>query len=349
MINIASLFSSSAKSLGVDIGTSSIKIVELSKKGNKISLENYGEIPTGKISQKISEEESRENFFTYSKEIAESIRAVLSETGIKTKDSTFAIPDFISFFTAFDVPVMEEKEIESAVQFQARQRIPLPLSEVALDWIVVDRDKKGSKILLLAVPNEAIENYKKIAKDSGLRFSSLEGEIFGLTRAVGRKRKNEPMIAIDIGMQSTTINIVKDEAPRMNFSLDVSGESFLESIANHFNIDYNNTREVIENEGENALNAISPLLDSIIGKSAEIGADYTKKHQQKIERIVLAGGMANFPGLREYFQKKSGVSSVEIASPFQGINCPKALEETLLEIGPSYAVSVGMALGRLTS
>ncbi len=347
MINILSLFSSSTRSLGVDIGTSSIKIVELAKKGENISLENYGEVSIEKISQKILEEGNRGDFGIYSEEIAEAIKSVLEETGIKTKDSTFAIPDFVSFFTSFDIPAMEESEIESAVQFQARQRIPLPLSEVVLDWTIVDPTNEGSKVLLLAVPNEAIDKYKKIAKDSGLRFSSLEGEIFGLSKSIGRREKGA-VIAIDIGMSSTTVNVTKEGVPRMSYSLDISGKSFLESIANHFKIDYNDVRGAIEEDKEKALNSIIPLLESIIGKSKEIETEYLRGRQEKVRKILLAGGMANFPGLKEYFQKNTEIP-VEIINPFEDIKYPKILNKTLLEIGPSYAVSVGMALGRFIS
>ncbi len=155
-------------------------------------------------------------------------------------------------------------------------------------------------------------------------------------------------MAIDMGVESTTINIIKDMIPRISYGLDVSGNNFVQVIADYFNIDYNEAREKIKREDEEVLKAISPLIDSVIRKSQETIEDYSRSQEEKVEKVILAGGSAGVYGLKDYFQKSSKIP-VEIANPLEGVNYPKELQEIILELGPSYAVSVGMAIGKFVS
>ena len=181
-------FKSSPKScLGIDIGTSLIKIVSLAKSGNRIKLENYGETSALTLYEKPFRTFDKNTLYLSTPEIAKALKSILEEGNIRVKDAFFSIPDFSSFFTNFELPPMAKDEISQAIQFEAPQHIPLPLSEVATDWQLIGneaKNKKGAKlrVLLVAVPHEVINQYQEIARLCGLNLYGFEAEAFSLRR-----------------------------------------------------------------------------------------------------------------------------------------------------------------------
>lgn len=183
------------KSLGIDVGTSSIKIVELSRWGERIKLENYGEISAQALYQRPFRTFEKSTLLLFAEDISRAIKAITEEAKIKTRRTVFSIPDFSSFFTSFELPPMTREELSQAVRYEARQYVPLPLAEVTLDWQIIegevsDQRKTKLKILLVAVPNEIINQYRKIAEISGLELQALEAEVFGLLRSlIGEEKR----------------------------------------------------------------------------------------------------------------------------------------------------------------
>ncbi|MCU0652910.1 MAG: pilus assembly protein PilM, partial [Candidatus Pacebacteria bacterium] len=125
------------KFLGIDIGTSAIRIAEVEKVGAKLSLANYGHIDLDQIESDSAKLASRAVAVFSADDIAEMIQAILMRAKIKTRQCAFSIPDFSTFFTSFYLPTMTKKELEKAVMFEARQHIPLPIESVTIDWQLV--------------------------------------------------------------------------------------------------------------------------------------------------------------------------------------------------------------------
>ncbi len=353
---------SSKKALGIEIGASSIKVVELSKAGKKITLENYAEVSTA-VFQERSFRIFEKNTLSFSTEdIVKVIRAILEEAKIKTKKVFFSIPDFASFFTWFDLPPMTEKEIPQAINFIARQHIPLPLSEVTLGWQVIDgqfsgREKSKIKIILVAVPNEVISQYQEIAKFSQLELGALEVEAFALCRSLLKEEKN-PIILVKIGAQSTTCSVVDNSILKRSHNFEISGNNLTYLIANSLGINYNKAEQLKMKMGiiplsssetknlapeENIRDLILPFIDLILVEVEKIIDNFFQTEEKKVQKIILAGGTAYLPGLKDYFQEKLKIE-VSIAQPFSNLSYPPILENTLKETGPVYAVAAGMAL-----
>ena len=126
-------------SLGIDVGTSSLKVVELSAWGDRIHLKNYGEIRASVVYGKPYRSFERNTLLLASKDIARAVKAIISESKMQTKQAIISIPDFSTFFTSFDLPPMTKGELPEAIEFEARKHIPIPLSEVTFDWQIIDR------------------------------------------------------------------------------------------------------------------------------------------------------------------------------------------------------------------
>ena len=346
------------KFLGIDIGTSSIKIVELSSWAGRIKLENYGEISAEAIYQKPFRTFEKSTLLLSSQDISRAIKAVIEETKIKSRECIFSIPDFSSFFTNIELPPMSPEEIPEAVRAEARYHIPVPLSEVTLDWQLIEggiQDFKSTKlkVIVVTVPNEIINQYKNIASILNLELFALEAEVFGLMRSLIEKEEKRLVGLIDIGDRSTTCSIFEKRILKTSHSFDLSGSDLTERIAKGLGIDYKTAENLkrkygilssqLEPEGKNIRQILIPLIDLIIGEVEKIFKNFSWKEGEEVKRIVLAGGSAFLPGLAEYFRDYFK-NEVEIANPFSRTIFPPILEKTLKEMGPSYAIAVGLAL-----
>jgi len=232
--------------VGVDIGTSAIRIVELSKKKGKIQLDNYGEVQSTIFEKRPFRIFYKNNVSLSNEQIAKAINSIIKETEIETKEVNFGIPDFASFFTSFKIPVMAEEEIPQAVQYEVRPYVPVPISEVTLDWIVIEGQPSSTplKVLVVAIPNDVIAQYKEIAQMAQLELRSLESEIFALARATRNyseeKEDAQKIIALlDIGARSTTCSVIDKGVLKTSHSFPIGGNELTEVVAKSLNIDYN--------------------------------------------------------------------------------------------------------------
>ena len=338
--------------LGIDIGTSYIKIVEISKSGHRKKLENYGQLSASAFHEKPFRTLEKNTLFLSNQDIVKAIKTIIEEAGIKTRQVVFSIPDFSSLFTNFELPPMTKEELPQAVRYEARQHIPLPLAEVTLDWQIIESrpldDKKTSfKILLVAVPNEVVNQYQEIARISRLELFALEAEVFSLMRSLVEEDKNIPIAILDIGAQSTTCSIVDKRILKISHSFNISGNEFIKVISKNLSIDYLEAEKLEKEYGikgkKEVKESLLPLIDVILREIEVILNSFEQKSGGKIQKIILAGGLALLPGLKEYFAENLK-TEIEIANPFSNILYSPILEKTLLEMGPSFAIAAGAAL-----
>lgn len=346
MINVPFLKSPSGGSLGIDIGTHSIKVVELSGGINNIVLENYGEIFIRDFVGKSPVKGTSGSFLYSSNEIGEALKHLLSEMGVKSKRAYFAMPDFVSFFTSFSLPPMKKEEISSAVEFHSRQYIPLPISEVALDWFV-DGESEGNniKVNLVAVPNEVISQYQEIASISGMDIISLESEMFALVRALTKEEDGLVAVA-DIGEQSTLLAIGERGKLKTTHSLEVAGNMLIEQVAKTADIEYNEARQLIMTYGvaeEGIRRIVSSLATSLFLEISRVINTFEKKENKKIKEIVMVGGFSLLPGVLGYAKEQMD-KKVVVKNCFDIVKYPDSLREELMQISPSHVIALGTAL-----
>ncbi|MBA7596530.1 Cell division protein FtsA [subsurface metagenome] len=340
--------------LGVDIGTFSIKVVEVSKAGKRRKLENYGEIQASSLYEKAFRTFEKSTLTIANQDVVRAISGVLKEAKTRSKKAYFSIPDFSSFFTTFTLPTMTEEELPQAIEYEARQHIPLPLSEVTLDWQIIEgktinHKPTPFKILLVAVPNEIIQQYQDIAMNAKLELLSLEAEVFGLARALIKTSEKEQTTAlIDIGARSTTISIINKGILNISHSFDTSGNDLTNLIAKGLNVDYTKAEQFKKKHGllpseAGTREVMLPLIDLILNEIKKISSNFYITEKKEIEKVIVAGGSALIPGLADYFSKSLN-KPVEIANPFSDIYYPPILEDILKKQGPSYAIALGTAL-----
>jgi len=343
------------KSLGIDIGTKVIRAVEISGSKGKVTLENYGEVNLDIACKQFFRSFDKKNLNPAVNNISIAIAAIIEETGIKTKKVVFSLPDFATFFTTFELPPMSKKEMANAIGFEARKYIPLPLSELVLDWQLMNKEslKENNKVLVMAVPKIIVEQYKTIAEQAGLELTALEAEAMALKRAV--IKENSPTCLLEMGFQSTNINIIDEGFMKMSFSFDMAGKDLTYSLSETLNIpageaEIMKKEEGLTDSGETKISHIlTPILSIISEKTKTVIRDFETKEGKKVVKVILAGGTSMLPGIKEYFEKSlnqdvSQTLVVEIAEPFKNITYPEALNKKMKEINSSYAIALGEAL-----
>jgi len=358
-----SLFKKKTKSkLGIDIGTSSIKVVQLSKEGGKFKLETYGELSFLGYLEKNKESFQTTSLKTLEIVTREMLKIVLSKAEASAKNIVLAVPVFSSFTSAIELPDMPEKELTRAIEFEARKYVPVPISEVSLDWKIIEtgiikdgatrRPFKGKRILLIAVPNEVINKYVGIADALGLKIDALELESSSLARSLVVDKKSSVCI-LDIGARATSFTIVDKGMVQISHSLDVAGGEMTKALARAMGVGIRRAEDIKlkhgldhkeNNEPKGELQDIlQTSIDKIIDESERLINSYQAKTNRKIEQLILNGGSAKLTGFGGRVEKRLNMKAV-IADPWSKIIYPAPLQPTLKKIGPGFSVAVGAAM-----
>jgi type IV pilus assembly protein PilM len=358
-----SLFKPKPKSiLGIDIGTSSIKVVQLKKEEDKFKLESYGELSTVGYLERLNDSFQITSFKKLEVVTREMLKILIERSKITANDTVMAIPIFSSFVSVIEMPEMGEKELERSIEFEARRYIPIPLTEVVFDWKVLDQGMikddvikkpfKGKRILIIAVPKEVVNKYMRIAEALGLKIKALELESFSLGRSLIMDSKSSACI-LDIGARATSFVIVDKSTVQMSHSLDTAGAEMTKNLATGLGITQVRAEELKTTFGLNhesdadSRHEFKELLnisiDKIITEIDRMINNYQSKTNRKIEKLILNGGSAKLIGISNYIEKKLNIKAV-VADPWLKIIYPPMLQETLKEIGPQFSVTVGAAM-----
>ncbi len=342
------------RSLGIDIGTSNIKIVELSNSGGTTTLENYGILETYGYLDRPNAAIQSSYFKIVEETTSDLLKKLLKSLKPRTKQAVISLPIFSSFVTIFEIPLTDEKEISRAIPFEAKKYIPLPLEELTVDWAIINDNVRqtknfSSKILLIAIPKDLIQRYQRIAKDVGLDVTAFELESVSLARSLMGQDKS-PALILDVGSQSTNVAIVENGYLVSNENLTTAGSEITHVIAQGLGVSKERAEEFkrvkgfnVEPQEAEVVNLMLPVIDYFgneISRSINI---YKEKTGVDIKKVILAGGTANLPGLENYLARQLELN-VQRAWPFANISYQQFLEPLLREIGPSLAVATGLAL-----
>ncbi len=340
--------------LGVDIGTSSIKMAEVSFATNHFKLNNYALLESYGHLERLNDAIQTSSLKLFEAETVELLKTLLKKMKPSSNKAIASIPAFSSFVTLLDLPMMSNEETSQAVPFQARQYIPLPVSEVAVDWIKVgefDDEEGGRKqqVLLIAVPQERIQKYQKIFSSAGLDLIYLEIEGLALTRVLIGSDPT-PTIILDIGSRSTNILIADQGSLRMNSQTDFAGGTLTQAISNGLNIDVRRAEKLkkqrgLQGEGgERELSTLMyPYIDAIIEEAGKMREKYEKSYNIKLERLIISGGTSLLPGIESYIKKQISLPVIR-ANPFSKIEYSKDLEPIIRDIGPVLSVATGLGV-----
>lgn len=342
--------------LGVDIGTTSIKIVEVSGGRGGAEMANYAIFETYGHLERINTALQTSSLKLYDREIAEYLKLIIKKAGFSSRRVIASLPSFLVFSTLIEIPQMSSEDVQKTIGFKAKQYIPLPMSSVTLDWMKVG-EKTGAdgtkvqQIFLISVPNEEVAKYKNIFQLSGLNVIALEVDGFSLARAL-TSDKTEPVLIIDIGSRSTAFLVAKKGLLRFISQSDFAGASLTQSLSSGLGVNLRRAEDLkrqkglagLDRESERELSTLLlPLLDVIINEGKRALDNYENNYQEKVSGVILAGGGSNLLGVENYFKSKFDLP-ISKANPFENVGFPERLEPIIGNLGPSLAVSLGLGI-----
>ncbi len=334
--------------LGIDIGDSSLKMVELRKKNRKIYLSNYA----------FSENVSEVNFTKIDdiNYLAKAIVKVKNEAGITATKVTASLPTFAVFSSIINLSNVDKKGIAIAVNEEAKKVIPLPLEEMILDWKIIPDDKgrtptKGNmRVFLTGSPKKLVRKYIDVFKQAKLNLVSLETETFSLVRSLIGNDKASVMIA-EIGANSTDISIVKESIPVLNRSLAVCASTVTKAIADKLGMTFAQAEQfkfdlsvtLAADAKEELPQLVGKTLEPIVTEMIYMMDFFRSQNGGEIEKIILSGGGAMLLNLADYFAKRLNIKVI-IGDPWNRVNCPEELKPVLSEVGAKLAVAIGLGM-----
>lgn len=344
--------------LGVDIGTTSIKVVEVKAGKTRPQVINYGILESSGYLARANQALQTSSLKIFESDVAELLKTVVHEIGGTTKDAVASIPSFAAFMTVLDFPKMKKEETEKAIQYQAKQYVPLPLSEVALDWLKVgdftdDNGFEHQKMLLISVPLEQIKKYQRIFTSAGLSLRALEIESLSVARIFGNDPT--PTIIVDIGSRSTNIVFLENGQLVWNAQSDYASSSLTQNLAASLKINVLRAEELKKERGilgtgpNRELSTIMiPFLDVIINEVRKTQFTYQNQFPsaKKTERMILSGGGANLLGIEQYFEKEFACPVVK-ANPFANFEYAPAIQPLVPELNPVMSVALGLGMKEL--
>ncbi|MFH1246481.1 MAG: type IV pilus assembly protein PilM, partial [Candidatus Liptonbacteria bacterium] len=324
--------------LGVDIGTTTVKMVEVSQGKVFPKIDNYGILESRSSLTRANSVFQTSSLKLFDKDIVEILHMLVGKMKPKTREVVASLPGFSAFMTVVDFPAMNPADLSRALAFKAKEFIPLPISEVALDWLKVgeyvdDRGFKYDQILLISVPREQIKKYQDIFKSAGFILRALEIEPLSIVRSAIAGDPT-PTLVIDIGSRSTAIIAAEQGELRFASQTDFASASLTQALASSLEINPLRAEELKRERGvlrggptEELSTIISPFLDAIINEVKRFERSYASQfvNAKKFERILLAGGGSNLLGLEKYISDSFGIPAAK-AAPFMKFEYDNKIE-----------------------
>ena len=365
LANIFSSGKSSDSALGIDIGSSSIKVVQLRKKRGKAVLETYGALslgPYGKVEIGKAVSLSVED-------IMKALNDTMKESNVTTSFGTISIPTASSLIFTISLPAsITEDQLKSVIPMEARKFIPVPISEVTLDWFVIPKEAEvfeddlmhtrvkspDSKIevLIVAVHNDTLTRYQEILKKTGIHSDSFEMEIFSSIRS-SFGHDLTPVLLMDFGASKTKLSIVEAGVVRLFHVVNRGSQDISSNIATSTGVSFEEAEKLKrsvgldEKENKDVADISRLSIDYIFSETNSVVLAFEKKYNKNISKVVLTGGGSLLKGLLPY-ANLSFHTEVFYSNPFSKTEAPAFLQPVLEVSGPEFAVAVGLALRQLS-
>jgi len=334
-------------SVGLDIGSRTIKIVELVKDGDKNRLRASGVI--GYTGNPVEHFKSDKEYSS----LANAIKKLHQEAKISSKEVSISLPETQVFTRTVKFPLLVESEIASAVKWEAEQYIPIPAEEAIIQHQILetreDLSPPSTSVLLIAAPKSVVSRYAKVVQMAGLKLVAVETELMSLVRAFGPKDKTA--MIVDFGSKSTDIAISKHGQLSFSRSIPTAGDALTRAVAQNLGVELNQaeqykktyglTQSQLEGKVQIALTPIIKLIVDEMKKSVQFYKSEEKSETPQV--IVLSGGSSGLYGLVPILTNMTGIE-VLVGNPFSNILVTPQAAKSLSGFAHLYSQSVGLAL-----
>lgn len=348
------LFSRSKGLVGLDIGSHSIKLVELKEK-------KAGEFQLARLAfENLSPEAIVDGSIMDSSLVVEAIQKLADDSGVKNSNFATSVSGHSVIIKKISLPMMTPEELAESIQWEAEQYIPFDINDVRLDYVLLDEGVVGDQmeVLLVAVKRDKVNDYVSVISQAGRTPALVDVDAFAIQNAYELNYDLDPMkvvALVNMGATVTNINIVARGQSVFWRDISFGGNQFTEALQREFNLSYEQAEAL--KRGQAAAGAspadAGPVLESVAGEMAgEIQKTFdffgATASEGSVDELVLSGGCALTPNLVDVLRDRFGVPT-ELINPFRRVNYKESDfdSEWLASIGPMMAVAVGLACRKL--
>lgn len=346
------LFGKKKSVAGLDVGSSSVKIVELDGKMNSLNLVNLG-------FENLPDETVVDGQIMELNAVSETIQVVCNESGVKSPKVVTGVSGHSVIIKNIVLPAMSREELEESIDWHAEEHIPYDLSEVSLDYHVTDENVESTGVMIAACKKERLNNIKQAIQLAGKQPVVIDVDTFALQNCYEvnyQPEKDTVVTLLNIGASTMNVNIVKGNQSLFTRDLTIGGSQFTDILQKNLGFSYQQAEAVkrgVPQAMENVdSKAIEPLISNVtemvameIQKTFDFYRATSDNDDINVEKILISGGGSKMAGLKEELAKRFELP-VEVLDPFRHINvdAKKYDPEYLSEIMPEMAVAVGLAL-----
>lgn len=341
------IFKGLGEFFALDIGTKSIRVVQLSKvSDHQWKLDHVG---YSGLDPKIIASDSPES----RKKLSNALMATVSQAGIHTKEVAVGLPSNKTFTTVIEVPTMSDAELRSTLKYQADQYIPMPLDDAKVDWAKLGpspSDAKKQEVLLASTAQTYVEGLIEMIDSLGFNVIAAEPDPIALTRSLLPPQPTGAHVVLDIGDMSTDIVVTLEDRPVLVRTLPMGLRALVSAIVQNLNIKEDQATQFVIKfglapdrlEGQ-VLRAIENVLDNFateIIKSVKFFQD--KYANQPVTKIHLSGYAGVIPLFSDYVASKTQLAT-EVTSPWQKVVVPDHERQKITPVEFEFATVVGLA------
>jgi type IV pilus assembly protein PilM len=345
----------SKPAVGLDIGASSVKLVQLKEKRGGHQLLAFGTAP-------LPPEAIVDGALMNSAAIVQAIQEVFAQQRVKAKEVAIGVRGHSVIIKKISLPRMTQEELDESIQWEAEQYIPFDVKDVNIDTQILtpEGDAAGQMdVLLVAAKKDMINDYTSVCAEAGLTATVVDVDAFAVQNAYEANydpAPEETVVIVNVGAAVSNLNVVSRGVTTFTRDITMGGNAFTEEIQKQLNISYDEAEAlkvggqgdsdaVVPQEVERVIQGVAEQLGGEIQRSLDFYASTAP--DGKITRAILSGGTARIPALFKTLEGRAGVP-VEILNPFKNIEIDnkKFDPAVLLAAAPAAAVGVGLALRR---
>lgn len=339
--------------IGLDIGSSFVKLVELEESKGGYRLKNFG-------TAKLPRETIVNGVIINADPLVQAIKNLLTSLKISSREASISISGHPVIIKKISLPLMSEDELEPIIESEAEQYIPFDLEEVNIDFQILGVNEENPDqmdIMLVAAKKAMIMEYNDVFKNAGLKARVIDIDVFALENMYAINytwEENDIVALIDVGASITNINIVKNGASIFNRDVFLGGNQITEEIQKELSVSFEEaemlkTGEEIEGIDQDLLNQTIAKASSAIAREIQRTLDFfSGSNYSEIRHVYLSGGAAKTKGLKDLLEEKIS-APIEITDPFKNVKYDKKNFDTeyIKDISLIASVAVGLASRRL--
>ena len=349
------MFASKKDIIGIDVGSSAVKIVRLRPSRGSYHLENIGILP-------LNPEAIVDNTIMDSAAIIDAIQNLLASMKIKTKRIATSVSGHSVIIRKISLPLMTEDELDASIQWEAEQYIPFDISEVNIDFQILGPDEKDPSqmnVMLVAAKKDFVDDYLAVFTEAGLEPMVMDIDCFAVENMFDFNYgfvEGEVVALIDLGAAATSVNVLKGEVSVFTRDIQAGGNLLSQELQKRLGIssdeaeqaklgrrDFGDVEEdtideILNDAVENLVQEVQRSLDFFSATSSE----------ERISKVYLTGGVSGSNKVLETLEERLGIP-IERVNPFRNltINQKEFDAEYLEAIGPMFSVATGLAMRKV--